>query len=609
MALPLIAVFTLSLFGWGRAFRSAFHLPRGTWPATAALGMASLLFLGGLLNLARWAYPWTLAGAAGAGILFCIPGLKRASFQVGARGVMVLLVASLILGFTVWTQLPPRAYNFHDDFEKYFAHAVRMVETGTVYGSPLSAIGSETLGGQAFLQGFIVAFFPIRYINGFDSVFALFLCLMLASEFTGPRRGLSAMTLISMLCVVVINPQYVNVSALYSGSAIVMALAAVCGDPREMRPDSSNPNSAAAGLLCAALISLKTSFALFVAFLLLFRLIALGVRWSVRTGLFSIAFLSPWLLLHSPHYLAALRVSRGVQAGGGPLEISHLAFLSFERLGYGSSIAAYTLLMAAIGLSTLLALWAAKKQAGHEHDSPRWMAVFCAAGLATYLTMLLSGPAQFGRQHTVRYCVPVAIGLAPALFGSAARYVDASRRFRPRALRILVPQVVAVLSLLAFLPSLRDRIHQELKFGSALAFSWLANDPDYLAYNWQVLYGPVHEKVKAMQQAIPSGEAVVAWMNTPFYLDYSRNRIIDAEPAGLAAGWGPIPRVRYLIWEYNGYATRSEDDLLEDMRNEGALERLHATRTLEFLHRVEAWAEQGEVLYDDGDCKVVRLAK
>ncbi len=55
-------------------------------------------------------------------------------------------------------------------------------KTGNCFGSPLNDIGVDTLGGQAVLDGFAVAFFPIRYINGVGAAFALFLCMMLGSQ-------------------------------------------------------------------------------------------------------------------------------------------------------------------------------------------------------------------------------------------------------------------------------------------------------------------------------------------------------------------------------------------------------------------------------------------
>lgn len=68
----------------------------------------------------------------------------------------------------------PRAFNFHDDFQKYFAYPTRMLATGTLAGSTLSALGSETLGAQSFLHALVLSVLPIGYINGVDAVFGQF---------------------------------------------------------------------------------------------------------------------------------------------------------------------------------------------------------------------------------------------------------------------------------------------------------------------------------------------------------------------------------------------------------------------------------------------------
>jgi hypothetical protein len=389
-----------------------------------------------------------------------------------------------------------------------------------------------------------------------------------------------------------------------------MALAAVVSDPRELRKNSAAPESAAIGLLCAALIAMKPTFALFVAVLLAFLAITLGVRWSVRAALFFVAFFSPWLLLHAPHHLAALRGSPGVQAPSGVDANVHLNFLSFEALPYGSSVAGYTLLIIAIGVCALIGLWTAGKQDGPGVSPAHLMAMVCAAGIATYVILLLGGISEFGPPLAIRYYVPLAIGLAPAAFGSLARYLNTSRRISSRTIRIppvIIPIFVAVLALVAFLPSLRQRVLQAKTSGSVLAFSWLAGDREYLEYNQEVLHGSTRDKLAAMLKMVPAGETVIAWIDTPFYLDYARNRIIDAEPAGLSTRWAAVPPARYFLWEYNGYATRSEADLIEQTRTDDAVDRLHAARTLEFLHRARAWAEQGQTLYDDGQRKLVLL--
>ncbi len=178
-SLGVLAVATLMLWGWGSAFQRVFRLERQTWPATAAVGIAVVVFAGGILNLARLAYPWALAAIVAMGVFLAL----REGISFEMPPILVVLTIGVVIVFTIATQLPPGMYNGHDDFQKYFAYPVRMLETGTVFGSPLSAMGTQTLGAQAFLDAFLVALFPIVYTNGVDAIFGLFLSMMLASRF------------------------------------------------------------------------------------------------------------------------------------------------------------------------------------------------------------------------------------------------------------------------------------------------------------------------------------------------------------------------------------------------------------------------------------------
>jgi len=64
-----IAIMTCAFYGWGRLTRRLTGLSTGTWPVTTALGLASVLFLGGLPKLCRLAHPGTLAGVVVAGLM------------------------------------------------------------------------------------------------------------------------------------------------------------------------------------------------------------------------------------------------------------------------------------------------------------------------------------------------------------------------------------------------------------------------------------------------------------------------------------------------------------------------------------------------------------
>ncbi len=593
-AFGLVAAFAFVLYGWGWALRRLLSVPAGaairSWPSTAASGMAAVVFIGGLLNLARLAYPWAMACVAAAGAGLGAFALKSAASKGRGSGTswIAWLLGAAVLCFVVLTQVPPRAYNFHDDYQKYFVHPVRMLETGSVFESPLNVVGFDTLGGQAFLDGFLVAFFPIRYINGVDAAFALFLCMMLASEFTRGRRELIPLTLICALSVVLINPQYVNISALYTGSLVVMALF-----------EEEGRSAAVTGLLYAALLALKTSFAPFVVLHFLAVLLTGGVKWAGRTAVACALFLSPWILLHAPLYWDMLHAARTVAEGGvRPQAAFHM--FSIAALDYGATPANYTGLMIAIGISGLLIVWARRKVDAVAASS-------FAAAAAYFIMVYISGPRNAGYAQAIRYFTPLAIGAAPAAFGSAGlAFLDAAS-LRPQWFRIVLPLLVALIPVLAFTPSLRDRAKQALDSGSELAFSWLAPDPDYLEYNRQVLYGDMRQRVALAQAAVPSGEPLAAWINAPFYLDYARNRIADVQPgSGLTAPWAKIPDAHYFIWEYNGYANIDPSAYREEMAEAPDLTRRYSAARLSITQQLDAKMQRGQKLYDDGTIAVFR---
>jgi hypothetical protein len=546
-ALGVFAAAAFMLYGWGCAARRVLRAGSTSWPATVASGMAAVVFVGGVLNLARLAYPWALGCIAAAGIVLGAVAVWKDRPQKPVLSVLsrVLVVPVAVLIFAIVTQVPPQAYNFHDDFQKYFAHPVRMLETGTVFGSPLNDIGLDTLGGQAFLDGFAVAFFPIQYINGVGAAFALFLCMLLASQFK---------SVLATLSVFIVNPQYVNISALYTASFLMMAAILEESD-------------AITGLLYAGLISLKSTFVLFVA-------VHLVARRRVKAAGFAALFLMPWILLHAPHYVHAFGPAI---ADHGVRPVEHFNIFSMEPLDYGSTPLAYTVLMIAA------ALCSPKRKAG-------------LAMLAAYLIMVyVSGPRNAGYAQAIRYFTPFAIGVAPVAFGSAEW---------PK--RPWVPMALAAISLLLFLPSLRDRVEQAVHSGSVLAFSWLAPDPEYIAYSQQVLYGDMRGRVGAAQSKVPAGEAAVVWINAPFYLDYARNRLADVEPgAGLIAPWSQMPRdARYFIFEYGGYATVDEADYLDPMAEGPDFMRRVSAARLDMTRRLTGMMRQSKTLYDDGSIAV-----
>jgi hypothetical protein len=123
-----------------------------------------------------------------------------------------------------------------------------MLATGTLAGNPVSALGSESFGGQAFLHGFVLSAFPMPFINGVDAVFGLLLLMALAASAGWRRLGLLPGAVLGPLAIVAINPRYVNVSALYIGAALIATAVMLAGDQLSAREESCWRCAATIGL-------------------------------------------------------------------------------------------------------------------------------------------------------------------------------------------------------------------------------------------------------------------------------------------------------------------------------------------------------------------------
>jgi hypothetical protein len=446
--------------------------------------------------------------------------------------------------------------------------------------------------------------------------------MVLATRFAGGRRDQMAAALVCLLSVVFINPQYVNIAALYLGSALIMTVILLSAIPGEMgeSPADPAPNPAAMGLLHAALLAIKPTFLLFSALYLPAAVAAIALstgnvrhalRWGIAVALCGAFFLSPWVLLHAPHYLAGLRAApASVSEPKSGFAKETLDFLSTHRLPYGGSMAVYTGLVAAVIVGGLLAAWAGSRSgdARVRLSGAMALAAGATAGAAYWVLLPVVGPGLFGYAASVRYFTPFAIGIAPSVFGLSAFHMARSERSMHRMVRFGLPLALAAASAAAFWPSLVERATQATRSGSVLAFSALATSPGYINYNKKVLSPAEKDYVAALQAQVPAGKAMIAWVNAPFYLDFKRNPIVDVDPAGLSTPWAVIPDVRYVIWEYNGIATSPPSDYQRQAEGVGKDNRMIAVRTLAFGRRLEEAVRAGGVIYNDGQTVILHLS-
>jgi hypothetical protein len=603
-ATAVIAAIGLAFYGWGTLLRRLAAMPEGRWPVTVVLGMAVAVAAGGVFNLIGIAVRWVLDAFALAGIGLAIWRLRQTGLPRPERHLaLVILPIAAIVIFTIATQLPPSSYNFEDDFHKYFIHPVRMLATGTVASGPLSAMGAETLGATAFLDSFVLTLLPVDYLNAVDGVFALFLCLAMAA--TATRHRLTAAACV--LAVFAIDPQVVNISALYLAAAAMMAVVMLAAGECEAGREPA-PHPAPIGLIAAALIAMKPVFLLFVVLAIPALAVSLALathsarRTAIWTGAclgWTVLSLAPWIAIHAPHYLAWWQTPP--TALTPTVYKEPLALFDFGQNQFGVP----PILYAGAGLIAMAAAFAAAWRQRHAtaHARTLFAAAFALVLAGCYLGLAATSSQLAGWGTALRYFTPFAIALVPALLAVSLPELDVKPSLRGAV------AAIALIPVMLFASRLWLRVYQASEYGNVLAFSGYAASSYNLAFNKAVLADGNRKRVAALQAAAPPGEPIVAWIDAPFWLDYERNPILEADSAGLAAPWAKLPEHGYFMLDYATIALNMPAPDEKHVHVLGAHEWMVQVQLLRFLNTIQERNKDSIVLFNDGRAVVTQRSQ
>lgn len=661
----IIALLTLiylsSLFGWGHLLEKLLGL---SWPFpfTICLGLSGWIFLGGVLNLLGIAYPLVLDGIVIFGLGYFALTLVRSrnlikvpeyrsfycSKDVLLRFLPSAMAILIVFVFLAHTVSSPQTFNVHDDFEKYLSHPIRMLATGTVKGSHFSALGSETLGGQAFLHGFALAHWPLGYVNTVDTVFALLLCLMSVLS-VSMRKELPFWYIpLVVLVPIFVNPQYANISSLYTASAmmIFLFLGAWMHFEEDKHTLLSWPSLVFLGLSYGALIALKTFYLLVV--IIHFVLVFLGIicvshsfknsiKWAMGTACSTLLFSSPWILVYYSNWITWLANISGPQAylsdsGFARQTAVAINLLSSEKLffGFGTTFAHYTATMIVVTLCCLsLFVYRAAMQPTHNTRKVMGFAACATAPILYVVNIFMLAPLLTGPSNGLRYLCPIIIAAVPCSLIIAASTVSESMRQKKTKsqfskIPLLMFALFAVGLAVIFYASLAERARQAYQFGSTLSFSELARDPLYLDYNKYALSPDAKKDIQGAQRVVPEGRNLVAWTPLAMHLDFRRNRILDIDPAGLANPWLGFPFGRqvneggkyfvnldahYILWQYSSLAVRPEQALLEWAVSPYGRSHTIGVRTYQFVNTLRGMARNSQILYNNGSIVVIQISQ
>jgi hypothetical protein len=303
----------------------------------------------------------------------------------------------------------------------------------------------------------------------------------------------------------------------------------------------------------------------------------------------------PWVAVYIPTYL--VRGNLTATAPFSSVDFSDVSFFSTARLFAGDSVVSYTAIASLGAFVAALALVAFKSSGGEKEKKRRFGGLFAgaAAGVACFLTLILYFSLLTGYQVCVRYSVPFLLGtcviaglLAPSLNVRLPRFACA-----------VAPAAVFLAIFVSFVPAASGRFEQAKQYGSILEFADATKAAGYLPYIQVSLSDAARQQILQLQADVPPGEPILAWIDTPYFLNYRRNPIVDVDTAGTATHWAHIPPdVHYFLWQYAGFAVGSAGDYQFRIHEPriGMRDRMIAARSFELANRVTVMANHAQVV-------------
>ena len=616
------------MYGWGHIF--LFKSLSNYLIANVVIGMGVLLFIGGILNYLNLAYQSSIEFLFFIGIIIFIIKVfinwhhfqSINLFKNFKKIHYLFLLPIILLIISIISSINPDVYNYHDDYQKYFTHPIKMLETGSVFGSKLNAIGQQTLGGQAFFQSFFISFLGLNSINIFDSVFCLSLCIIFILELS--FKGKIPLFGILIACLMVlIHPQFVNISSLYSAvlfivTSIILTL--------EFYLKHRNANFSYLKIILslsfcfASLAVLKTGniifallyFALFVTLIcIFFQFNKKILHFILITPFLSLSLFSPWIIF--PFKL----LLNSNETTNKPLDLNmeffqvepyYKTLMSIKPLFYGGTQLSYTLLNI-IGLFFIILLVFFFKKKIIFSDQHNKEILFIGSlsiitGVLINFILIIFGKKYYDIATITRYSIPFIIGTIP--IGILIFYMLLSKKLKYSKYTFCI---IVILISFNFFPQFIKRTAQSYKCGSQLSFSSFACSENYINYSKEALYEDKRLLVKKLQSHIPKNKRIMAWINLPFFLDFKRNEIIDISIEGFDNPWTKFPSAEYMIWEYRGFATRSIKSLQNKSKIPFLTDKKHALRTMQHIKKINQLYQAGKIkiIKDDGSIMIFKI--
>lgn len=622
----------LSLTGWGSVLNSLLFPNEETdWGQRAAWGVAFSVVVGGVLNLLSCISRTTILVYLGLGmaawVIFSLvrrPGLSNRTSHLALAlrnrkvhliigGVLVVLLTFIQYAGTIsvarsdFPSSPAGSVRFNqaDDFQAYFVFPEKMLQSGSLGRDPFCSRRLESaLGGQSFLDTFVLSVLSVEHLHIIDTGIGLLLIIgLLWGNFK--ERGTSPGWSLAILLVFVwIDPPTINVASLYIGTALFLSLCRTLAW-KALPAIRFHSRAIIIAIVAAAICSLKSNFIPACGMLLVCSFLCYvaaqkfkreAIAELVCTAVLVVAFMLPWMI--------------SMYQSSGTL-LYPLLGRGFHQSAYKDSLCSYCWLTVSLGLHLVLK---------HLTDVP-----FVPVGTLGVFYLASRRRKIEGREPVLSLLLGATIGHVVVTLATAESYSRYSFPFLFAATLVLITEVASPPGG----PQQRKWEAAPPLVACAVALfligsTWEASRTLYAECVFSAQDGLRHkplvskqdvEAYETLQQSIPPGEALLEKLDKPFLLDFKRNTVFLVDwaaaspPPGMpySKGSEAVARylssqsIRYVAYSYGGEAERRK------LPTYFPWFKIQLLYSYDFEDNIEGLGRTRRHLYDDGNSFVLDL--
>jgi hypothetical protein len=319
-----------------------------------------------------------------------------------------------------------------------------------------------------------------------------------------------------------------------------------------------------------------------------------------------------------------------------PIEVSESNWFFFQRiiisqfspsdnLFYGGIYFSYVLVMIMLLMASILSICCVKRNKNIAFR-PYLISIF-ASGVAGVASFFFNTYILLDAETALRFSCPVFIATLPyavLVLGShfGVFHPDTQgNKSLTKAIQFGMTSVLIILHIILiglFWDNLRNRVYLAYDYRTNVSFLLARGTPSiyqYNQYNQYALSNEATDLMRSIQSQTEKGQAILTWIEMPYHLDFTRNRIYTFDDYG-----GLNPRfwlnisftnnledirkylnkmgIRYIMLEYNTMMMFSDEEVRQFLKSPVPLYRNASVYYSYFREMMFALAKKSNIIYN-----------